>query len=132
MTIKSAVKVLVPVALMAFCASFVQARPAVDASPDRAKYRVQLYGWVKIPGESVWVPGPDAQMKFIGTLRPVLHRAEVAAQGQVAGGLDAGEHSLLLYDFFHSFRLVFGNFQYCTIIMKKTQRKIDFPQGYVV
>ena len=82
MTIKSAVKVLVPVALMAFCASFVQARPAVDASPDRAKYQVFPSGAVRIPGENVWVPGSDARMKFIGTLRP-RDAAEVGDAGWV-------------------------------------------------
>ena len=79
MTIKSAVKVLVPVALMAFCASFVQARPAVDASPDRAKYQVFPSEAVR---KNVWVPGSDAQMKFIGTLRP-RDAAEVGDAGWV-------------------------------------------------
>ena len=69
-------------ALAMFCACDAVARPAVDTSPDRVKYWIQSYGWVKIPGEAVWVPGSDAQMKFIGTLRP-RDAAEVGDAGWV-------------------------------------------------
>ena len=43
--------------LLTLCVFEVDARPAVDNSPDRVKYQVQAYGYVKIPGEAVWVPG---------------------------------------------------------------------------
>ena len=46
-------------------------------------------------------------------LGPVLHSAQVAAQGQVSGGLDAGEHSfLLLYYFTHNKRFLFQFFSF--------------------
>lgn len=91
MTSKSAIKGLVPVALMVFCASGVHARPAVDTSPDRVKYQVHPGGVVKIPGERVWVPGSKNKMKFIGTLRP-RDAAEVGDAGWVIcpGGFERG------------------------------------------
>ena len=78
-------------ALAVSCALPAAARPAVDTSPDRVKYQVFPHGAVRIPGEYVWVPGPGAQMKFIGTLRP-REAAEVGDAGWVIcpGGFERG------------------------------------------
>ena len=53
-------------------------------------------------GDGVQVGHKIEALILIGTLGPVLHRAQVASQGQIAAGLDAGEHPLFLnLDFFH-------------------------------
>ena len=39
---------------------------------------------------------------------PVLDGAQIVAQVQITGGLDAGEHSLLCHDFFHVYYLFFA------------------------
>ena len=41
-------------------------------------------------GDGVQVCHKVKTIIFLGTLRPVFHRAQVATQGQVTGGLDAG------------------------------------------
>ena len=43
---------------------------------------------------------------LICTFCPILHRAQIRAQSQISGGLDAGEHSFLCNDFFHEIRLI--------------------------
>ena len=77
--------------LLTLCVFEVDARPAVDNSPDRVKYQVQAYGYVKIPGEAVWVPGSDCRMKYIGTLRQ-RDAEEVGDAGWVIcpGGFERG------------------------------------------
>ena len=41
-------------------------------------------------------------VKLICPLSPILHSAQIRAQGQITGGLDAGEHSFLCCNFFHN------------------------------
>ena len=47
-------------------------------------------------GQGVQVGHEVKAVELLGQLRPVFHRAQVVAQVQVAGGLDAGEHDFLL------------------------------------
>ena len=54
----------------------------------------QLCG-VLAHGKAVQVGHEIIAVKLIGKLRPVLDRTEVVAKVQVAGGLDAREHSFL-------------------------------------
>ncbi len=46
-------------------------------------------------GDAVQVGHEIITVEFVGQCRPVFHRAQVIAQVQIAGGLNAGEHGFL-------------------------------------
>ena len=52
-------------------------------------------------GDAVQVRHEIVAVKFLRQGRPVLHRAQIVAQVQVAGGLDAGEHYFFRSCVFH-------------------------------
>ena len=58
-------------------------------------------------GEGVQVGHEVVAVKLIGPRAPVLDRAQIVAQMQVAGGLDAREHYFFLYFVFHGCTLLF-------------------------
>ena len=64
-------------------------------------------------GQRVQVGHKVIAVKFIGKRTPVLHRAQVVAQMQIARGLDAGKHYFLCRIFHFNYRLS-GN---CTMLI---------------
>ena len=52
-------------------------------------------------GERVQIGHEIITVKFLGSCAPVLHRAQVIAEVQIARGLDAGQHTFLFYLIFH-------------------------------
>jgi len=61
-------------ALVVGCALMTEARPAVDESPDRVRYRVKPAVALKFPGvqDWRWLPRPTdgRTSRLVGTLRP--------------------------------------------------------------
>ena len=53
-------------------------------------------GGVMTHGDGVQIRHKEIAVVILDHLRPVVQRAQIGAQGQVAAGLDAGKHCFLL------------------------------------
>ena len=52
-------------------------------------------------GDGVKVCHKIEAVILLAAFRPILNGSQIAAQGQITGGLNAGKHSLFFFDFFH-------------------------------
>ena len=57
-------------------------------------------------GDRVHIGHEVVVVKFLVALRPVLDRAEVGPEGQIAAGLNAGQHHFLARRVFHVFHIL--------------------------
>ena len=60
-------------------------------------------------GDRVHIGHEVVVVKFLVALRPVLDRAEVGPEGQIAAGLNAGQHHFLARRVFHVFHRLFSD-----------------------
>ena len=60
-------------------------------------------------GDRVHIGHEVVVVKFLVALRPVLDRAEVGPEGQIAAGLNAGQHHFLARRVFHVFHRFFSD-----------------------
>ena len=71
---------------------------------------------------------------LLTAFRPILNGSQIAAQGQITGGLNAGEHSLFFFDFFHCIHTSiqgYNHIAHSSIFPSKRQHEIMGHSGRI-